>query len=163
MDGLIGGWQWNGIITAQGGFPLTPQIGFNASGTGDLNVTDVPNWNPNFKGPVTLGKRDQWFDPHAFAMQAAGTFGNVSRGALRGPGLVDIDTSFFKAIKLSERLNMQFRAEAFNLFNKANFAYPNSIIFSGNVASYSYVNSAAATTFTSTSSRQLQLALKLMF
>ena len=96
-------------------------------------------------------------------MPTAGTFGDVSRGALRGPGLVDIDTSFFKTIKLRERLNVQFRAEAFNLFNKANYAYPNTIIFSGNVASYSYVNSAAATTFTTTSSRQLQLALKLLF
>ena len=163
MDKLIGGWQWNGIVTAQGGFPLTPQIGFNASGTGDLNVTDVPNWNPNFTGPVTLGQKDRWFDPHAFVMPTAGTFGNVSRGALRGPGLVDVDTSFFKRIKISERLTMQFRAEAFNLFNKANYAYPNTIMFSGNVANYSYVTSAAATTFTSTSSRQLQLALKLLF
>src|SRR5215471_12855567 len=52
---LIGGWQWNGIVTAQGGFPLTPLIGFNNSGTGDTNVTDVPSWNPNFIGPAVLG------------------------------------------------------------------------------------------------------------
>jgi hypothetical protein len=58
---------------------------------------------------------------------------------------------------------MQFRAEAFNILNRANYAYPNAIIFVGNSASYSYTDSAGATTFTSTSSRQLQFALKLFF
>jgi hypothetical protein len=163
MNRFIGGWQWNGIVTAQGGFPLTPQLGFNNSGTGDNNITDVPNWNPDFKGPVTLGKRDRWFDPDAFTMPTVGTFGNVGRGSLRGPGLVNVDTSFFKQIKISERLNMQFRAEAFNILNHANYGYPNAIIFSGNSSTFSPVDTAAATTFTSTSSRQLQLALKLMF
>ncbi|HEV2200041.1 MAG TPA: carboxypeptidase regulatory-like domain-containing protein [Bryobacteraceae bacterium] len=175
MNRFIGGWQWNGIITAQGGFPLAPQIGFNNSGTGDNNVTDVPSWNPNFKGPVILGQRDQWFNPDAFILPAVGTFGNVSRGSLRGPGLVDVDTSFFKQIKVSERLNMQLRAEAFNILNKANYGYPNAVLYSGapgtstqtacppKGSTYSCVSTAGATTFTSTSSRQLQLALKLMF
>jgi hypothetical protein len=175
LNRFIGGWQWNGIVTAQGGFPLAPQIGFNNSGTGDNNVTDVPNWNPNFKGSAILGKRDQWFDPNAFTMPTVGTFGNVSRGSLRGPGLVNVDTSFFKLIKISERLNMQFRAEAFNILNHPNYGYPNSILFSSNgsctpaaaaagtCSTFSPVNTAAATTFTSTSSRQLQFALKLMF
>jgi hypothetical protein len=163
LNRLISGWQWNGIIAAQGGFPVTPQIGFNNSGTGDNNITDVPNWNPNFKGPVILGQRDRWFDPKAFAIPTAGTFGNVSRGSLRGPGLVNVDTSFFKRIKINERVNMQFRAEAFNIFNHANYAYPNTIIFSGNSSNYSDSDSAGATTFTSTSSRQLQFALKLLF
>jgi hypothetical protein len=160
---LIGGWQWNGIITAQGGFPVTPQIGFNNSGTGDNNITDVPSWNPDFKGQVVLGQRDRWFDPRAFKMPAVGTFGNVARGSMRGPGLVSFDTSFFKKIKVSERMNVQFRAEAFNIFNHANYAYPNAIIFAGNSASYSYTDSAGATTFTATPSRQLQFGLKLLF
>ena len=84
-------------------------------------------------------------------------------GSLRGPGLLNVDTSFFKRIKISERLNMQFRAEAFNIFNHANYGYPNSIVFTGNVSNHSYITSAGATTFTSTSSRQLQFALKLLF
>src|SRR5215475_6007876 len=45
---------------SQGGFPLTPVIGFNNSGTGDTNITDTPNWNPNFKGPAVLGRVDRW-------------------------------------------------------------------------------------------------------
>jgi hypothetical protein len=54
MNQLIGGWQWNGIFTAQDGFPFTPLVGSNTSGTGDTSTqSDVPNWNPNFSGPVT--------------------------------------------------------------------------------------------------------------
>jgi hypothetical protein len=159
---LIGGWQWNGIITAQGGFPQTPVIGFNNSGTGDSNVSDVPNWNPDFKGPVVLGTVDHWFDPKAFTMPIPGTFGNVSRGSMRGPGLVNVDTSFFKKIRLTERFNLQLRAEAFNILNHSNFFYPNSVTFSGNSASYRYSDTAGQITAAGTS-RQIQLALKLMF
>ena len=159
VDRLIGGWQWNGIVNAQGGFPFTPLAGSNISGTGDANQSDTPSWNPNFKGPVILGKPDQWFDPNAFVMPTAGTFGNVARGSLRGPGLVSFDTSLFKRVRISEELNLQFRAEAFNVFNHANFSYPNQIVFSGN----GYSSSAGVITTTATTSRQIQFALKLLF
>jgi hypothetical protein len=159
LSQLIGGWQWNGIVTAQGGFPFTPIIGSNNSGTGDPNPSDVPNWNPDFKGKVILSNPNQWFDPHAFKMPIAGTFGNVGRGSLRGPGLVNVDTSLFKKFRVSERMNLQFRAEAFNLFNHSNFIYPNGIVFSGT----NYSDTAGQILATSTFSRQLQLALKLIF
>jgi hypothetical protein len=155
---LMGGWQWNGIVTAQGGFPLTPVIGSNNSGTGDSNVSDVPNWNPNFKGQVIPGTVDHWFDPNAFVLPTAGTFGNVGRGSIRGPGLVSVDTSLFKKIRISERLNLQLRAEAFNIFNHTNFFYPNSVVFQG--GSYS---STAGQLTTAGIGRQLQLAMKLIF
>jgi hypothetical protein len=83
----------------------------------------------------------------------------VGRGSLRGPGLFSLDTSFFKKLKISESLNLQFRAEAFNVLNHANFAYPNEVIFQG--ANYS--SSAGVITNTSTTSRQIQFALKLMY
>jgi hypothetical protein len=159
---LIGGWQWNGIVTAQGGFPLTPVIGFNNSGTGDANVTDTPSWNPNFHGNVVSGTVDHWINPQAFVLPTPGTFGNVSRGSVRGPGLVNVDTSFFKKFSITERLNLQLRAEAFNLFNHSNFFYPNTIVFSGNSANYSFSSTAGQITAAATS-RQLQLALKLIF
>jgi hypothetical protein len=159
VDKVIGGWQWNGIVNAQGGFPFTPLAGSNISGTGDANQSDTPSWNPNFTGPVILGKPDQWFDPRAFVMPTAGTFGNVARGSLRGPGLVSFDTSLFKKVTISEGVNLQFRAEAFNVFNHANFSYPNQIVFSGN----GYSSSAGVITTTATTSRQIQFALKLMF
>jgi hypothetical protein len=142
-----------------GRVPHTPLIGSNNSGTGDPNLSDVPNWNPNFHGNVILGNPNQWFNPQAFSMPIPGTFGNVSRGSLRGPGLVDLDTSIFKRVRMNERLNLQIRAEAFNLLNRANFAYPNEIVFSGS----SYSSSAGQITSTATTSRQIQLALKLLF
>jgi hypothetical protein len=174
VNQLIGGWQWNGIVTAQGGFPNTPLVGFNTSGTGDTNPTDVPNINPNFSGPVVLGKPEQWFNPNAFLIPVLGTFGDVSRGSFRGPGLVDVDTSFFKKFQISERYTLQFRAELFNILNQANFAYPNSIVFSRNnctaaspnqvACSKSSISSTAGQiTATSTTSRQVQFALKLLF
>ena len=138
---------------------MTPLVGPNTSGTGDASQSDVPNWNPNFKGRVVTGSPDQWFDPHAFLIPTQGTFGNVSRGSIRGPGLVNVDTSLFKKFKVSERWLLQFRAEAFNIFNHSNFSYPTEIVFNGKDIS----PSAGVITQTSGTSRQLQLALKLMF
>ena len=163
MNRLIGGWQWNGIVTAQSGFPITPLTGFNNSGTGDGGVVDVPNLNPDFKGPVILGRVDHWFDPHAFTVPPAGTFGSAGRSAFRGPGLFNLDTSLFKRIPIRESVTLQFRAEAFNVLNHVNFAFPNQVVFQGNSANYGYSESAGEITNTGTTSRQIQFALKLMF
>jgi hypothetical protein len=119
----------------------------------------VPNWNPNFKGPVILAKPDQWFDPRAFVLPAQGTFGNVARGSLRGPGLFNFDTSLFKKVRITEGLNLHFRTEAFNALNHPNFSYPNQVVFQGN----DYSSSAGVITNTATTSRQIQFALKLLF
>jgi hypothetical protein len=158
-DKLIGGWQWNGILTTQSGFPFTPQAGSNISGTGDTFNPDVPNRNPAFSGPVILGKPNRWFDPKAFLLPTPGTFGNVARGSLIGPRLTTLDTSLFKNIPLRESWSLQLRAEAFNILNHADFAAPASVAFSGANPS----PSAGVITKTATSSRQLQFALKLIF
>src|SRR5881628_2357481 len=163
VNHLIGGWQWNGIVSAQSGFPFTPLIGFNNTGSGDGATVDIPNLNPNFKGKVISGSVDHWFDPGAFTVPAPGTFGNAGRSSLRGPGLFNVDTSLFKKIPIREGLNLQFRAEVFNAFNRANFAYPNGIIWQGNSSNYSVSDSAGEITATSTASRQIQLALRLVF
>src|SRR5881409_4300606 len=161
---LIGGWQWNGIASAQTGFPFTPLVGFNNSGTGDgTQPTDIADRNPNFKGPVILGTPEHWFDARAFSMPTAGTFGNVGRSSLRGPGLFNVDTSLFKRIPIRESVTLQFRAEVFNLLNRANFAYPNFVVFQGNSNNYSYSESAGQITNTATTARQIQFALKLQF
>ncbi len=158
-DKLISGWQWNGSATAQSGFPFTPTVGSNSSGTGDNQNPDVPNWNPAFSGPVILGKPDQWFDPRAFLLPPAGTFGNIGRGTFVGPRLTNFDTSLFKKFSVNEKYSVQFRAEAFNIFNHPNFSWPNPVTFSGN----NYSSSAGVITATSTTSRQIQFALKLLF
>lgn len=159
VDKLIGGWQWNGIITAQSGFSFTPQAGANVSGTGDTFNPDVVNWNPNFSGPVILGTPDRWYNPGAFRRPTPGTFGNVARGSLLGPNLTEIDTSLFKRFTINERRSLQFRVEAFNIINRANFGIPSPVVFSGTSPN----SSAGVITTTATTSRQLQLALKLMF
>ena len=105
------------------------------------------------------GNPDHWFNPQAFILPTPGTYGDVGRGVLRGPGLADLDLSLFKNTALSEKMNLQFRAESFNLLNRANFGTPNDIIF----ASGRYSPSAGLITTTATSSRQIQLSLKLIF
>jgi hypothetical protein len=159
LDKLFSGWQWNGSLTVQSGFPFTPLLGSNASGSGDTQNPDLPNWNPDFHGPVILGHPDQWFDARAFVMPTAGTFGNIGRGRFTGPGLTDFDTSLFKKFSIDEKRTLQFRTEAFNVFNHANFGSPNPVTFSGNT----YSSAAGVITSTSTTSRQIQFALKLLF
>ena len=83
----------------------------------------------------------------------------MARGSLRGPSLVNFDTSLFKKFTIRERLNLQFRAEAFNVFNHANFSHPQQVVFSGTAIS----PSAGVITQTATTSRQIQFALKLLF
>jgi len=156
---LIGGWQWNGIFTSQSGFPFTLRAGANMSGTGDTTNPDTPNRNPAFNGPVIVGKVNQWFNPTAFSLPIPGTFGNVARGSFTGPGLTTFDTSLFKKFRGNERWSVQFRGEVFNIFNHANFGEPNQTVFSGNNIS----PSAGVITSTTTTSREVQFALKLIF
>jgi hypothetical protein len=156
---LIGSWQLNGIATMLSGFAFTPQSGSNLSGDGDTRNPDRPSLNPNFSGPVVLGTQTQWFNPNAFALPTAGTYGNLGRGTYRGPGLASIDLSLFKTVRLHEKASLEIRAECFNVENRANFATPNAIVFSGNAIS----PSAGLITSTTTTSRQLQFGMKLIF
>src|SRR5207247_7355816 len=107
-DKLVGGWQLNGIVTLLSGFPLTPLVGTNQSGNGNTFNPDRPNYNPNFRGPVKIGKVDQWFDPNAFSLPTLGSWGDVGRGVLDGPGLAEIDLSVLKAVALTIRTKVVF-------------------------------------------------------
>jgi hypothetical protein len=156
---LAGGWQLNQITTLLSGFPFTPVIGANRSGDGDTRNPDRPSLNPQFRGPVILGSPNQWFNPNAFALPPAGTYGNLGRGVYSGPGLADLDFSFMKTQPLGERTRLQIRAELFNLLNHPNFAAPNQTVFSG----AAYNASAGLITGTATTSREIQFALKWMF
>ena len=158
---LIGGWQVNAIATLLSGFPFTPQIGSNRSGDGDTRNPDRPSLSPNFTGPVVLGDPRQWFNPNAFdrVQPVAGTYGSLGRGTYTGPGLADVDVSLFKNFPIAERRSVQFRAEFFNVLNRANFGTPNAIVFSGT----NYSGSAGLITATATTSRQIQFGLKLIF
>jgi hypothetical protein len=156
---IVGGWQLNAITTLLSGFPFTPLVGSNRSGDGDTRNPDRPNLNPNFTGPVVTGNPNRWFDPAAFALPAFGTWGNLGRGVYQGPGLATVDLSIFKGIAISERINLQFRAEAFNLLNHTNYGTPNATVFSSGAVN----SSAGLITTTATTSRQIQFGLKLIF
>ena len=156
---LVSGWQFNTIVSLMSGFPFTPQIGSNQSGDGDTRNPDRPSLNPTFSEPIVLGSPNQWFNPKAFSLPLAGTFGDLGRGVFSGPGLAEVDASLFKTTAITERTNLQFRAEFFNVLNRANFGTPNATVFSNGAIS----PSAGLITATATTSRQIQFGLKLIF
>jgi hypothetical protein len=156
---LLGGWQLNEIATLLTGFPFTPVIGSNRSGDGDTRNPDRPSLNPSFTGPVVEGQPGQWFNPNAFVLPAAGTYGDLGRGAYNGPGLADLDVSLFKTTPVSERASLQFRAEFFNVLNHPNLGTPNATVFSSGAINAS----AGLITTLATTPRQIQFGLKLIF
>ena len=162
---LVSGWSVNSIVTIQSGFPFTPQLSYNPSNNGDTRNPVRPFVNPAFTGPVILSKPSQWFNPSAFLAPPAnsGFYGNLGRDTLTGPGLATWDFSAFKTTTLNERLALQFRAEIFNLLNRANFNTPNLITFTSSSLGTKTSGTAAAITSTSTTSRQIQFGLKLIF
>ena len=161
---IVSGWQVNGIGTFLSGFPFTPLVGANRSGDGDTRNPDRPNLNPAFTGKVVTGNPNQWFNPAAFSVPTPGTYGNLGRGTFAGPGLANVDFSVFKNTGITEKTSLQFRAEFFNLLNRANYATPNTTVFSITPGSAPAVSpSAGVITTTATSPRQIQLGLKLLF
>jgi hypothetical protein len=160
-NGVVSGWSVNSILTLQDGFPFTPQLSYNPSNNGDTRNPVRPFINPDFTGPVILGKPGQWFNPNAFLAPPAnsGFYGNLGRDTLIGPGLATWDFSVVKDTRIHERMSLQFRAELFNLLNRANFNTPSLITFTPSGVS----GTAGAITSTSTTARQVQFATKLVF
>ncbi|HEX3471324.1 MAG TPA: carboxypeptidase-like regulatory domain-containing protein [Silvibacterium sp.] len=157
----ISGWSATSIVTIQSGFPLTPQLSYNPTNNGDTRNPVRPFVNPEFHGSVISGNPSQWFNPNAFLQPPpnSGFYGNLGRDTLNGPGLGTWDFSAIKDTSLHEGLTLQFRAEIFNLLNRANFNTPNLIVFTPSGLS----GTAGAITSTSTTSRQVQFALKLLW
>jgi len=165
----LGGWQIGGVFEASTGVPFTPGFGGDALGvkSTDPNI-DVPNLIP---GPgcgslVNSGNPVSYIKTQCFAVPNPMTLrGNLGRNTLIGPGLVTFDFSLFKnnyIKRISDRFNVQFRAEFFNILNHPNFAPPldNRNIFD---STGSRVGNAGLITSTQTPSRQIQFALKLIW
>jgi hypothetical protein len=112
---------------------------------------------------AVLGSPDQYFDPSAFVLQPAGTLGKLGRGTFIGPNLRTFDLSVMKEFAITERTGIQFRAEAFNLFNHANFGPPNLTVFAGTADNEPPLSTFGRIRTTVTSSRQIQLGLRLSF
>ena len=164
---LVGGWSVASVITAQSGFPFTPQLSYNPSNSGDTRNPVRPFLNPNFKGSVVTGNPSQWFNPAAFIAppSASGFWGDVGRDTYIGPGLATWDFSVLKDTRIRERLTLQFRAELFNILDRANFNTPNLIVFTPPTATNltGLSGTAGAITSTSTTARQVQFGLKLLW
>ncbi len=154
---LVNGWETFGIVTLQTGRPFTVALlsEIDNSGTGrsilGFGANDRPNLvgNPELSNPST----SQWFNTAAFAFPAPGTFGNAGRNILEGPGFQSVNASLVKNTRFSERVNLQFRAEAFNLFNHPNFNLPDNFLGS---PTFGRITSAR-------DPRHIQFGLKLLF
>jgi hypothetical protein len=164
----------SGIGQARSGNPLTVFVARNRSrsqwspslapGIGFDRASIAPGFT--YKTAV-LGGPDQYFDPKAFVLQPAGTLGNTGRGAFIGPNYRTFDLSAVKQTRLptwfGERANLQVRAEAFNLFNRANFAPPSLIAFTGAADNEQPLPTFGRIRSTVGSSRQIQLGVRLEF
>jgi hypothetical protein len=162
---LLGGWQLNNIAAIRSGVPFTVRLGFNRSG--NLNTTGfAANERPNLKAGAStnpiLGGPDRYFDVTAFELPTVNTRGALGRNTLIGPGMVNIDLSLGKSFRLGEQRALQFRAEVFNLANHPNFAVPSGQVAFTNAQS-AVAPTAGRITSTVTTSRQIQLGVKLTF
>ena len=164
---LLSGWEASGIFSAQSGTPFSVRIPTDTAGTGSLVANSNSNGQrPDFVtgptcNPATGGDPAHYIHLECFSFPKAGTLGNLGRNALRGPELQNFDFSLFKNDTMfKERLKIQFRAEAFNILNHANFATKLVTVYTGGGA---IVPASAALLSTKTKSRQIQFGLRFVF
>jgi len=166
VKGIAGGWELTGVQQYQTGSPMTLVSGKDNSRTGlgrDRAVaTGVSPNRQRGVDPLT-----QWFNGAAFDLNPPGTFGTLGKGILRGPGMFAWDMGAFKKIPLEgDRVNMQFRAEFFNIFNHPMFNNPPTNLSDANYGKIKATLANAGSTqgdITSGGPRIIQLALKLVF
>ncbi|HLX43390.1 MAG TPA: carboxypeptidase regulatory-like domain-containing protein [Bryobacteraceae bacterium] len=156
---VLGGWELSGIVTAETGLPFSVYAGKDVSQTA-LNAD-----RGVYLGGAALGDTAchsapcvGWINPAAFALPAAGTFGNVGKGAMTGPGMFNWDMGVFKNIPITERWRAQLRGEFFNTFNHSNFTSA-----SNNYPTQSLSSAGFGTITTAYDPRILQVALKVTF
>jgi hypothetical protein len=149
LDWILGQWQTNGILTVQSGLPFSAVLQTSTTNTGTGSRPNVLGIRPN--NPHTLQK---WFDTSVYSIPAQYTYGNLGRNTLYGPGRTNWDMSLFKNLVIREETRLEFRAEAFNVFNHPQFGLPNPNI--GNAQ-------AGQITSIVGNPRQLQMALRFQF
>src|SRR5215471_9697624 len=163
---LTKGWQVNSLFTLHGGTPLNILAGTNRSGTGENRdrVDVVGDPFAGFSSAIPNSLAIQYITKAAFANPAIGSFGNVGRNALYGPGFGAVDFSVFKTTPIAEKVRAEFRVEIFNLFNRVNYANPNTTYSSssfGQITSTRNAGSAPGLGFGEP--RNTQLGLRLVF
>lgn len=172
---ILANWQINTIISLSSGVPFTPFV----SGDPDRDGTDENTSRPDLVPGVSLtpmggSNVNLWFNPAAFAPPQIGFRGTLGRNTLRGPNFKSVELSLVKNFEINERFQVQFRAEAFNLFNRANFDLPSNaedgqevfryVAPSGSrPASFQSSNSVGKIFGTIGESREFQFGLKFIF
>jgi hypothetical protein len=162
-NAVVGGWQFSVIAMARSALPVTVTV--------DRSVTSVPDGNnvspqrPNFVAGASVVPAQQtisnWINLAAFSVPAGGTFGNAGRNLVRGPALWQADVGLDKRFPIRERLSLDFRVEAFNLFNRAQFGNPASDF---STASFGRITTTVNDGATGSGTpRQLQFALRLNY
>ncbi|HUS07299.1 MAG TPA: TonB-dependent receptor [Bryobacteraceae bacterium] len=148
---LLGGWALSGITTVSTGLPITLNLNFDNANTGNVNWPDRLR-----SGFLDNSTPDRWFDTSAFAFPAQYVQGNAGRNILTGPGTVSTDLSVQRNFRLPirEGSRLEFRAEAFNLFNKPQLGQPGATLGNSNFGVISD---------TARPNRQLQFGLKILF
>ncbi|MBI4465631.1 MAG: hypothetical protein HY647_13080, partial [Acidobacteria bacterium] len=165
---LLGGWQAQGILTLQTGFPTAVLLGFDNARFRSNRNQGRPDLNAGFTAEsAVLGPPNKtgdiskpYLDPKAFSLPEAGYLGNLGRNTFSGPGLAMFDFSLIKHTGITERVNLEFRTEFFNLFNRVNFGHPAQTVFD---SSRRLVGSFATISDTQTVGRQIQFALRMTF
>lgn len=162
---LAGGWQANAVSSFHTGTPFTVTAsGTSLNAPGNSQTADQVESSVGM--PREVGTGASWFDPAAFRPVTAVRFGTAGLDILRGPGLVNLDLGLFRAFRLAERWNLQFRAEAFNSTNTPHFNNPaansSSLVLNTDnsirsLGGFSQVTSAV------NDSRQIRFALRLSF
>jgi hypothetical protein len=116
---VIEGWQWTGGTSLLSGYPFSPVLYNNSSLNSDMGMRPDITGDPSVSNP----NRNGWFNPAAYTVPAPYKFGNASRNSLRAPGVQMYNWAFFKNFKVTERANLQFRWENFNIFNITNLSH----------------------------------------
>lgn len=170
---LFSNWQVALIGQIRSGPPLTVFVQGNRSRSrwspsqGPGIGFDRPSFAPGRSGAdAVLGTPEQWFDPAVFVLPPAGTFGDVGRGSLIGPDLKTLDLALVKRVpwgRLGPAGRVDLRIEAFNVFNRANFGIPGLIAFAGAQDGEPPLATLGRIRSTVTSSRQVQLGLRVQF
>lgn len=175
LELLTSGWQLGGIYRAASGLPFTPAIGGDALGVKNVNPFNMPDRvnSPECKNPVNPGNPDHYIKVECFVAPNRGSatvpptqaprLGNTGRNSIIGPGISNFDLSLIKNSKIRERFNLQFRAEFFNVLNHPNFQVPDRTVAQLFNQSFARIDTAGKLIATSTTSRQIQFALKLTF
>jgi len=167
---LLSNWRVSAIGTYRSGYPLTVFVQNNRSRSqwqpslGPGIGRDRPSYAPGFDASTAVaGNPTQWFNPQAFVLQPAGTFGNTGRGDFEGPDLRMVDLAFSKDARLTSSSRLEFRLEVFNLLNRANFGVPNLTAFAGSADGEALLGSFGRIRNTTTSARQVQLGVRIRY